>query len=359
MKILIVEDDTMQRGVYQSVIDSEADIVGIFAENKEEALRKIEEEDFDSAIVDLNLDSTSGNSEGNEVIKTIFKKMRIPVYVVSGNLSDYEQIDELENKELLLKKISRDEADVSLIVEEMKKFYETGITKLLNKNGVIEKFLREFYLNYSEKLVKELYKDSDSSPEEKEKIITRFCMVAINEKLRIEQEKYHPGEVYFIPPICTDISTGDIVLNKETNERKIILTPACDLVKRDGGIRNSCWTNLVKIDGVEEHYQELKDVGLYKNEIFNETGGRSKKFQATLQNLKDKKGKQFQIYLPKFDSIEEGIINLQHITTEKIEDIENPSKYERLASVNETFLRDIIAKFSSYYARQGSPEINY
>ncbi|EAL5481057.1 hypothetical protein DQ699_09220, partial [Campylobacter jejuni] len=36
---------------------------------------------------------------------------------------------------------------------------------------------------------------------------------------------------------------------------------------------------------------------------------------------------------------------------------EEISDYARVASISYPFLKDIIAKFSRYYARQGSPEI--
>jgi len=37
---------------------------------------------------------------------------------------------------------------------------------------------------------------------------------------------------------------------------------------------------------------------------------------------------------------------------------EELTTYDRVASVDEPFLKDIIARFTSYYARQGSPNLD-
>ena len=61
-------------------------------------------------------------------------------------------------------------------------------------------------------------------------------------------------------------------------------------------------------------------------------------------------------YLPSFGSRIPGfLIDFQDINRINPEDL---TTYDRVASVDEPFLKDIIARFTSYYARQGSPDLD-
>lgn len=60
-------------------------------------------------------------------------------------------------------------------------------------------------------------------------------------------------------------------------------------------------------------------------------------------------------FLPEYKELEEGIIDFQNLMTISLTEY---MKLERLATVSESFFKDIQSRFSSYYARQGTPDLN-
>ena len=62
-------------------------------------------------------------------------------------------------------------------------------------------------------------------------------------------------------------------------------------------------------------------------------------------------------FLPRSRNFDGGLINFQLLETEDPRSM--AARFERLATVNNLFLKDIIAKFSFYYSRQGAPDLNF
>ena len=66
-------------------------------------------------------------------------------------------------------------------------------------------------------------------------------------------------------------------------------------------------------------------------------------------------------FLPKFSKFSGGFVDFRSVIslkynreTGKIED----TNYKKIGVITESFKRDIVARFSSYYHRQGQPEFN-
>lgn len=174
MRILIIEDDDEACKIYEEEIQgynetNNKNITSIIKKNKEDGLKSVNEEDFDAVIVDLNLGSGE-EAGGNEIIKKIFNEKRVPIYIVSGTPDAYEEIEELSDKKLLLRKITRGEVDIITILDDLLKLYDTGLTKILNRKGILDKIMDEIFLKYSENLVTNLQKNNELDSVEKENI---------------------------------------------------------------------------------------------------------------------------------------------------------------------------------------------
>jgi len=87
-KIIIIEDDFYIRGLYKMTFEKK-DYQVTEAANGDEALKKIDKEKFDFAILDLMLPGLPGI----EVLKKIRKDHHIPVYVLT-NLGDEKSLKE-------------------------------------------------------------------------------------------------------------------------------------------------------------------------------------------------------------------------------------------------------------------------
>src|SRR5690606_34971045 len=61
-------------------------------------------------------------------------------------------------------------------------------------------------------------------------------------------------------------------------------------------------------------------------------------------------------YLPKYKDIEGGLVNFQKLHSLRVKDFERC--FARVASINGGFTKDIVARFSYYYSRQGSPDFD-
>ncbi len=359
MRLIIIEDEEDYIEMYEEYVEnfnegSDIKIESTIARTLDEAENILSKGSFDAGIVDLQLGAGDLEASGNEVIKEIIGSHKFPVYVVSGNLKDLEKIDELKDNPLF-KSFSRDDLDMETLIKEIYDMYNTGLTKLLGSEGKMESIMKDIFWRHSKHLVKDLMGTNTLTPEDKEEILFRYTASCIRENLVAPVSNLHPGEVYIFPPIAPDITTGDLLKDLSNNQLYIVLTPACDLVKRKGGKRNTNLATCCKLTLPLEALQDMKECGtkgdLFKGEEI------TKKGREKIDDIKNKRGKDCYCYLPPFVLIQESIVNFKQINTFSLIELEDSSKFERICSVSETFLRDIISKFSNFYGRQGSPEV--
>jgi len=359
LSLLIVEDNEEQIKLYQDSIDefntgSDIEIRIEIGNNLEEGLEQIRNNDFDAAIIDLRLGSDDMKGRGKEIIRKIKSDLRFPVFVLTAYSGDLD--DELRKENIFYRVHRQTEKDTVEVLRQMIDIYKTGITKIMGRRGIIEKTLQEvFWKNISASME---YWKTEIEDEGKivEKILSRHILAHLSERLKLteegEFEKCHPAEVYIMPPIKKDFFTGDILKNKASEEYFLILTPVCDMVSRKqekDGIqvtsRNAKKIILAKL--VE--FNRVEEVTKYIENRSNTNKGEVEKY---IRNTK----KGMYHYLPSFGSRIPGfLVDFQDINRINPEEL---TAYDRVASVDEPFLKDIIARFTSYYARQGSPDLD-
>ena len=358
LNLLIVEDDENQKKLYEDAIDdfnrdSDIEIAITVSSNLEEGLDQIRNNDFDAAIIDLRLGEGDVKGKGKEIIIEIKRNLRFPVFVLTGFPGD---LDEDLTKENIFYKIYRQtEKDTIEVLKEIASIYKTGITNILGRKGIIDKTLQKvFWENLSENME---YWITEIEDENKiEKVLSRHLLAHLSESLKLteegEFEKCHPAEVYIMPPIKKDIFTGDILENKDSKEFVLVLTPACDmeLRKRKNGENWITYRNADKIILVKLiEFNQIAEVSAY---IETQSNTKKKEVERYVKNTK----KERYYYLPSFGSRIPGfLIDFQDINRISADEI---NIYNRVASVDEPFLKDIIAKFTAYYARQGSPDFD-
>ena len=358
IKLLIVDDDkniiddfikTIQR------IERDTDIKykTYTANTLDEALEKFKYYKLDISIVDLNLkEGGLDNQDGNIVVSNIIDGFRIPIIVISG---EPEKLSDIHKNNKMIKLITRgDETYSNQII------FATLIPKLLNsktlqyfsRNGYLEHKINDFYWNNLQKTIESWDKIAIEHTDDIDKILSRHTVASLNEQLYVNGnvghfDKFHPAEMYIIPRIIQHYHTGDI-LEKE-GLLYTILSPACDIVNQV----NLDFYILVKIVSfdelplLEEKIKEGVDVKLDFYDKLNKKG------RSCYDDCKSNKKDRFH-YLPNFNIIKEGLIDFQRI--KKVEK-ENIKEYTPIASISSIFLKDIIARFSAYYARQGQPNL--
>ncbi|MCU0287406.1 MAG: hypothetical protein MUF15_13560 [Acidobacteria bacterium] len=346
LNLLVVEDNDGQIKAWETAIDlfnrDKSKNLNLKAEIKkdlESGLAAISSNNFDAAIVDLKLSPENSELDGNKIITEIQKKQRFPIVVVSGLPQDMKETTGEENA--LFKVYKRDQKPFKDILMEIVSIYNTGITKLLGRgeNGLIssiEKSLQEIFWSH----ISHSFDEISSSLLDTKKVLMRYTLTHLFEYLSegdtTSSEFYYEGEMYMLPAINDNLATGVLLKDKASNEFFIILTPACDMVIRKNGSRKAEKIMLVQIEGIESISQNKNGKDIEK--LFKNNSSLNYHF------------------LPPIKKFVGGFINFQHISS--IEDKKITDKFSIIGKVTAPFLKDIISRFSTYYARQGQPELD-
>ncbi|EPK7528579.1 hypothetical protein RAG00_21140 [Klebsiella variicola subsp. variicola] len=350
--LLLVEDDEQDQKTCQHAADDFQDdnncMINIRVCAKvEDALAALNESHFDGAIVDMRL-AGDGN-EGNDVIDRIKDTFRrIPVAIMTGtpdaaNTAGFP----------LIEVYKKGEAKYSEIIDEIYKIYTTGLTKIMGGKGEIEKNLSKIFIN---NLLPQREKWSEYGKLDNlktEKALLRHTLNHLIQLLDGDVDKCYPEEMYIWPPVSQKINTGGIVKDKHSNEFYIIMNPACDLAERIGGGCNTDRALLAKIDSEETFLEEE----LIKKKLRNPNAESLTDDQKRSALSSARQHKTFYYHwLPKTNFFKGGFINFRKISThtqKEFDDNFDTPSYQ----ISPPFLKDIVARFSSYYARQGQPDI--
>jgi hypothetical protein len=347
LKLLIVEDDQKvvemyKRGIKAYNLDSSVEINFEVAIDKDSAIDYLNDNliIFDAAIVDLDLLGSGGNDRsGNEVIRLIKGNLRFPVFVISGTPQNLDE--ELRKQSSLFKVKTRgDEGDY---LEEIVQIFNTGITKILNRNGEIEKLIQNIFWNHISTSLDNWVLDSKRNTKEKEESLIRYTILHMLEYL--DESKVHPSEFYITRPVKEKLSTGDLI--SLDGNRYVVLTPACDFAQK-----KVSKVFLLRIKDVSEEINGIDEIKTIEC--------LSKTKKEKLENLVRNNSSYFH-FIPKHNGIKAGIIDFQNKLSIAIDDIESrilSTEVDRLATISMPFLKDLIARYSSYYARQGSPDFD-
>jgi CheY-like chemotaxis protein len=352
LKLLLVEDNKAEIDAYKKSIEifgqkNNLEVDVKVEKRLEEALKAISYH-FDAAIVDIRLEDDKPGAElgGETLVNRLLKEFRIPTFVYTGTPGIIDQIEDKEN--ILFKKYVKAEVGIKDILKEIKFIFDSGITRIIGRRGLIEEMLDKiFWEHIADNLdLKDLTPDS-------EKKILRYIAAHLQEYLELGEsgqlEVYTPDEVYIHPPIKKGIYTGNILREKDSGDYFIVLTPACDLAQQKAkSIVITSIENLKK-DGIVK-----QNVNIIKKRKTSDDDKR-----AAEEVLKRIIGNNFSnkyYFLPLSNFFEGGLINFQKLISGIPKELEE--KYDLIASVTAPFLKDIIARFSIYYSRQGAPDLN-
>lgn len=353
--ILIVENDPNDIQTYEDTIrtlnmdfNGEHVINPVIKTTEEEGLKALEENEWSAAFIDLKLSTQDilSAEEGNNLVKQIYSKRRFPVYIITNTPSDVSP-DFIQSDFLRIK--TKDGIDYSEIFNDIINIQETGILKIIGKQGQIEKYLDKIFWENLSTSIDLWSKDNSRKPDQKEKSLLRYTILHMLEYL--DEENYHPSEFYITKPIKENIFTGDIV--EYLGVRYIVLTPSCDIVIRHDGARNTQRILFCKIKDLKNEVENFKL-------LTSETGAANKNRIRLNKYIQNNSKSNFH-FIPRHNDIEAGLIDFQDKTTIGVRAVERKLKRgecKRIATVSMPFLKDIISRYSNYYSRQGSPDFN-
>ncbi|OJY75001.1 hypothetical protein [Rhizobium sp. 60-20] len=343
IKLLLVEDNEDDRQGFRQSVDrfnheKGTEISIVECKTLDDALGQIDRS-FDGAVIDMKLGDKGG--EGNEILKRVDEwNLRMPIVVLTGTPS------EADHAYVHIEVQKKGEADNLVILEDFRQIHASGLTKVMGSRGIFEKSLSDVYKNniLNQKAAWKAYGLADS--EKSEKALMRHVLNHLIQMVDLDEESCVPEEFYIYPPFGDALRTGSVVRRSGAGEFYLVINPLCDLTFRGNGEFNARMIMLCKISTLAECEAHLP-AGKQ-----NAAGKKSLK-----ENLDGNKKSSYHA-LPKTAFFEGGYIDFEDITsipkTKFKEHFENP-----LLQIAPAFVKDITARFSAYYGRQGQPALSH
>ena len=169
-------------------------------------------------------------------------------------------------------------------------------------------------------------------------------------RLWCDEEHVHPMRYYVLPPMSPRLISGDIFLRK-TDEKEteylILLSPSCDIA-----LNKMEWMLFARcsvLTGEEEYAR------------FRENTENTKIIEGLIKDRRE--GKQWERFkfIPGAIDIPDMIIDFQQLIAVKKEELDKllvENNIERIASLDSPYGEALIAQFTRYFGRVGTPDLN-
>ena len=335
LKLLLVEDDDKVVRDYQEVLkayikEHERPIQMHVVKNLTDAIRNLDGS-IDAAIVDLNLGNDT--SDGGKVIEEVKKHFRIPVVVLTATPAD------AENEPPVVGIYTKGEHPFRQVLDRLWDIFEVGLTKIMGGRGLLEERLNNVFLRNLLPTLDVWIGYAQQDNERTRKALLRYALGHLAADLDADDTPCYPEEVYLAPPLENSLQTGALVRHKQENTCHIVMTPACDLVLRANGTPK---TDVVVVAEV------VPEDSLF--ESLNADAGRQNR-------LKRNNDSYCFHWLPAAHGVSGGFVDFRRLRTVRWDEFDGD--FDHLdARVAPSFVKDIVSRFSTFYARQGQPAID-
>jgi hypothetical protein len=371
-KLLALEDDeqdmaTCRMSIRRYQAQKGCEIELMECSSLEQALTVLDNS-FDGAIVDLKINGLS--ESGNEVAKKIIERnLRIPIAIFTGTP------DAADSHFNYLGLFKKGEVTYEEILDVFMGIHNTGLTRIMGGRGILEKTLGDVFQNNILPRRNSWVAYGKESSEKTERALLRHTLSCLLQLLDDDDDECFAEEFYIYPPISPNIRTGSLVKKRDGGARYVVLNPACDLVVRRSGsfktdrvlvgeidgqetlqtvakIQNSKLKKaLEKLEQCEHHHPESK---AYINAVENGARNLEKIVGDALRNSQSL----YQHWLPTTDYFEGGFLNFRKLSTFSKEQFDKDFSSPDI-QISPSFVKDIISRFASFYARQGQPDIQH
>lgn len=346
LKVLLVEDALDQQKIFESSVqvfnhknDGKVTVSYSVRGTIDDALATIDGS-YDGAILDLKLhDDDDG---GNKIIVQLNEiGFRVPVIFVTGYL------DLVNEHPLIVNKRARGDDTYENDLVLFSAIKDTGLTHIMGGRGIIEQTLYAVFLKNLLPQIQTWIDYGKADSDRTERALLRHTLNHLLQLLEDDNDKCFPEEAYIFPPLVEAKRTGSIVKAIKNDTHFVVLNPACDLVVRKNGIK----TDRILLVEIESS-KDIQDKVL-------EGAPNNEKKRAKLAELFRNNHTDYYHWLPpvKLGVPNGGFLNFRKLSTFSEQDFLksfNPPTVQ----ISPPFVKDIVARFSSYYARQGQPDLD-
>lgn len=343
LKIAIVEDEleaisTFERSckVYERK-NGELKIELVKCTNITEFKSKLEDViNCDGIVIDMKLSSVNTEESGVTIIDFFAEnKIIIPTVILTGT----EDIA-LDSHPLIDIKI-KGKIEISEILDNFIQIKNTGIIDIIGGKGIIKNYLYNVFHKNINMQKDSWFNHSKNDSERTRNALLRHTINHLNQYIDEENNEYYLQEMYIYPPIAQKIKPGSILNNLNENKDYIVLTPACDLAQEKAHCILLC--------------EIISPKKLIATKIKGE--GNSKGRQGLLRTFTNNTNPNFHFLPPMFDFLG-GFVDFSSVIS--VSPQECIEKYSNTKiQISNSFISDIVARFSIYYSRQGQPALKH
>ena len=338
LNLVLVEDDDSQVQTYEEVLEEYKKRSGraIYMSvcKKVNHLHMHLNPSVDAVVIDLNLGRDT--RDGAKVIDELKPQLRVPVVVFTGTPAD------ADDDPPVVKVFTKGRHGFDDVLDCVWNINSIGLTRIMGGRGLLEDRLNKVFHRNLLPTLDVWLRYGTEDVERTERALLRFALGHLVADLEGDATPCYPEEVYLAPPPEDSLTTGSLVKSRDNGVCHVVLTPACDLVLRNG----TCKAKTVALAEV------VSEDNVLANFQGNAEARRNK--QERLRNNND--AYCFH-WLPTSGIVNGGFLDFQQLQTVAMDQLE--IKFEIMqARIAPTFVKDIVSRFSAFYARQGQPVIN-
>lgn len=320
------------------------DIVSDFDEAKLKALRT----KYDLAVLDLRDDASDDDLKGKEILESLREAHFLPVVFYSGFAQKVETL-----RTPFVETVIKGEGDVALLRGAVQRIFSTRLPHLIRH---IHDQQKEYLWSH----IDEFWKSSGPicDPEDLAYLLARRLGNSLKgssirsflQPVRADADTIHPIEMYIWPPLGEGKQTGDLL--KHNGSFFIVLNPACDFANKK--VEYLIVAECVSLEACSEYLSVQAVINEYKNPEGKQIG----LLKSLVSDNRSGKGVQpdrFK-FLPETVFMKALVVDFQRISS-----FSSSSNFftesERVATLDTPFAESLLSKFSRYYGRIGTPDI--
>ena len=349
---LVVDDDQKMAAQTSEILQNKRtlpgdEVVCEICSSFEGAKEKVLKSRYDLVVLDLQDDVGRAEMKGQEILDLLRLTHFIPVVFYTGHA---HKVASLQTP--FVRVVAKGDDDVELLRAAVAEVFSSGLPKLIH-------FIHEQQRAYLWAHVDEFWKSTGPICDVKDlacllskRLSNALKGVSVRRSLDGEdRDIVHPIEMYVWPSIGEGLQTGDIV--ELEGSQYVILNPACDFAQ--GKINHIVMAECFKL----EHCQEYLDLVEHKKTGAPFTRSQLSAVKGVVGD--NRQGKKVQPerykYLPATVFMNASVVDFQALRSianaeEKLAGI------RRIATLDTPFVESLLSKFSRYYGRIGTPDLN-
>lgn len=365
LNLLVVEDDGQLVSIWKDKIemynvedDRIFNILEVYVDNLDGALKEINSVRFDVVVIDVRLKSGNpqANRDGNEVLKAVVGSTISLVAMCTAETGIVEIEDGYKGLVRVFEKGSgsTDVHDEILnwidsekkIVESMKVVHDD------TKQEMAKLFYKSIWPRWQYWVRDDGGKDTINAAL-KRHLATHLHATFIN-----EVESVHAEEHFFIPPLSERIDTGDII--REGDSYYIVVNPRCDLAQGKNSTFQLVFMELANTEWnrLNEALDQAKAITPVATKKINTAEQQIRKFT----NHKDRTSKYHYIPGIRMDStsfVGPFFADFSRLESREAEDgLADDLLSKRVASLSNEFVPSIVERLGAYFSRIGTPDFS-